>query len=246
MGTVTKVMFGLIILTGGGGIFMSLSMIPGKVDALKTAKLQAEKNAQTYRSEADGLKSELSVGQENLKNKMKDLAKITKDFEASNVSRDTLIENERIAKKAKSDAEVERNDYKEKLTKMENMFGQAQEGQRIAEESLSKMERALSKLKNKKKAPKVKKQAPAKASKGVVKNVDPKYGFITINLGENDTNKGAVFVVKRGGKKIGVITVTNVRGGNSYCKADKTQTQGMAVNPLTGNIKAGDEVELNK
>ena len=139
MGIVTKVMFGLIILTGGGGIFMSLSMIPGKVDALKTAKLQAEKNAQTYRSEADGLKSELSVGQENLKNKMKDLAKITKDFEASNVSRDTLIENERIAKKAKSDAEVERNDYKEKLTKMENMFGQAQEGQRIAEESLSKM-----------------------------------------------------------------------------------------------------------
>ena len=32
MGTVTKVMFGLIILSGGGGIFMAVSMIPEKMD----------------------------------------------------------------------------------------------------------------------------------------------------------------------------------------------------------------------
>jgi hypothetical protein len=245
MGTVTKVMFGLIIISGGGGIFMALS-IPGKVDALKTAKNTAEKSAQTYMAEIDTLKGELSVEQENLKNKMKDLAKVTKDFEAAKGSSDTLIENERIARQDKDTAESERDDYKLKWQKMENKFGQAQEGQRIAQENLAKLQQELRKLKISKNAAKPKRKPPAKVTKGVVKNVDPKYGFITIPLGEKDTKKGDVFVVKRAGKKIGIISVTNIRGVNSYCKVDKTQTQGMATNPLTGDIMVGDDVELQK
>ena len=85
-----------------------------------------------------------------------------------------------------------------------------------------------------------------KVVKGTVKNVDPKYGFITISIGETDTKKGDTYRVTRGGKFVGTINVYVIRGGNSFCKIDKANTTGIAINPLVGDIKAGDDVELKK
>ena len=46
--------------------------------------------------------------------------------------------------------------------------------------------------------------------KVVVKNIDLKFGFIVINLGEKDTKKGDVYRVTRGGKFVGTINHVNM------------------------------------
>ena len=101
-------------------------------------------------------------------------------------------------------------------------------------------------LNEKKKPKKTRPKAPAKVTRSVVKNVDPKYGFITIPITEKDTKKGDVYRVTRGGKFVGTIVVSAQRGEYSYCKVDKTQTTGLDKNPLTGDIMNGDSVELKK
>ena len=82
--------------------------------------------------------------------------------------------------------------------------------------------------------------------KVVVKNIDLKFGFIVINLGEKDTKKGDVYRVTRGGKFVGTIIVCAVKGARAFCRADKAHTIGMNKNPLTGDIRCGDVVAGQK
>lgn len=249
MGTVTKVMFGLIILVGGGGVFMSLSMIPEKVESLQKAKKMAEQNAQAYMSQVDGLKSDLSVKDDNL-------GKTTKERDDYKGKYDTAMKGQQGTQKliddanqAKTLAETKYDDLKAKYDADQpklNQLGQIQSKLSKANNEVNNLKDELKKLKAKKKTTKPKPNKPVKITKSTVKNVDPKYGFITIPLSDKDTKPGDVFRVTRGGKFVGTIVVTNVRGSNSYCKVDKTQTTGIDKNPVTGDIKAGDDVELKK
>ena len=82
--------------------------------------------------------------------------------------------------------------------------------------------------------------------KVVVKNIDPKFGFIMINLDEKDTKKGDVYGVTRGGKFVGTIIVCAAKGARAFCRVDKARTIGMNKNPLTGDIRCGDIVAGQK
>ena len=249
MGTVTKVMFGLIILTGGGGIFMSLSMIPGKVEDLQKGKKMAEQNVQTYMSQIDGIKADLSVKDDNL-------TKTTKERDDYKGKYDSAMQGQQGAQQliddanqAKTLAETKYGDLKVKYDADQpklNQLGQVQAELSAANKTVTSLTAQVKSLKAKKNTKKPKPNKPVKVTKSVVKNVDPKYGFITIPLSDKDTKPGDVFRVTRGGTFVGTIIVTNVRGANSYCKVDKTQTTGLDKNPVTGDIKTGDDVEIKK
>jgi len=249
MGTVTKVMFGLIILVGGGGIFMSLSMIPEKVESLQKEKKMAEQNAQTYMSQVDGLESDLSIKDDNLN-------KTTKERDNYKGKYDTAMKGQQGTQKliddanqAKTLAETKYGDLKAKYDADQpklNQLGQIQSDLAKANNDVKDLEDQLEKLRKKKTIEDPPPIEPIKITKSTVKNVDPKYGFITIPLSDKDAKPGDVFRVTRGGKFVGTIVVTNVRGANSYCKVDKTQTTGIDKNPVTGDIKAGDDVEFKK
>ena len=228
---------------------MSLSMIPEKVGSLQEAKKLAEKNAQAYISQVDGLKNDLSIKDDNLNKTTKERDDYKGKYEVSaNGQQKTrvLIEN---ANQAKLLAETKYGDLKAKYDADQsklNQLGQVEAKLSEANKAVMDLTAQVRSLKAKKNIKKPKPNKPVKVAKSTVKNVDPKYGFITIPLGEKDTKPGDVFRVTRGGDFVGTIVVTNVRGSNSYCKVDKTQTTGIDKNPITGDITVGDDVQLKK
>ena len=81
-------------------------------------------------------------------------------------------------------------------------------------------------------------QAKTKARvDGVVSNIDTKYGFIRIDIGEeHDAKNGDYYKVIRGGEQLGTIVVVAVRGKSVFCKQSEPLTQ------LFPPIKKGDSV----
>ena len=81
-------------------------------------------------------------------------------------------------------------------------------------------------------------QAKTKArADGVVSNIDTKYGFIRIDLGEeHDAKKGDYYKVIRGGEQLDTIVAVAVRGKSVFCKQSEPLTQ------LFPPIKKGDSV----
>ena len=245
MGTVTKVMFGLIILAGGGGIFMALSMIPEKVEALKTAKKQSDDTANAYKGKVSSLESDKSVAAENLGNVTKERDDYKGKYELAAKGEEGMLQETQAAKKERDEAVQARAVLSKQVKDIENLFGPVKDERDTLRASVAALNKKIEGLQSTAKPNKPKtKPVVAKATKSVVKNVDPKYGFITIPLSEKDTKKGDVYKVKRGGKFIGTIIVHAQRGASSYCKVDKTQTTGLDKNPITGDIKVGDDVEL--
>ena len=260
MGTITKVMFGLIILSGGGGIFMAISMIPEKLASLDEAKKKAELNSKTYMSQIDDLNAELTTKDDNLLKKTLDLDKSEKDLDASkkleenNAQKVVDANNAKVfAEQAKTKAE---GDYKSALDQLD-VVGKKNallapyekitfKKQPVNADTVQIYLDELEALKTKRTSKKTKPKDKPKMVKGTVKNVDPKYGYITISIGATDTKKGDIYRVTRGGKFVGTIIVYVIRGGGTHCKVDKANTTGIATNPLVGAIKAGDDVELKK
>ncbi|MBR91080.1 MAG: hypothetical protein CMO66_07445 [Verrucomicrobiales bacterium] len=258
MGTITKVMLGLIIAAGGGGIFMALSMIPSKVEELKEAKANATREASAYKGQISSLEGAKKTVADNL-------TKAEGERDQYKTQLDTALQGEAGAKtlidqanQAKVATETKYAQLKSKYDADQpklNQLGKAQtdlkkykdlsfKGVTVSANQIQAYLDELEALKKKKVVKKPKVVTPTRKTKGVVKNVDPKYGYITIDIG--DAKKGDVFRVTRGGKFIGKITVTTLRGGSSYCMVDKTQTIGLDKNPKTGDIMIGDDAELSK
>ncbi len=260
MGTVTKVMLGLIILAGGGGIFMALSMIPEKVGVLQKDKEDSDKAANVFKSQVEGLNADLSVKKDNLK-------KVTAEKSDYKTKYDSSMQGQKGTQKliddanqAKALAEKNYNDVKQKYDADQpklNALGKAQADlstfNRLTFNDKS-MDAAtiqvhldeLAAIKKKKSVKKTKPVAPPKKLKGIVENVDPLYGFITIDIGEKDTKKKDVYRVTRGQKFVGTIFVHMMKGDKSYCQVDKARTTGIDKNPKTGDIQIGDYVEISK
>jgi hypothetical protein len=263
MGTVTKVMFGLIILAGSGGIFMSLSMIPGKINVLKDAQKTSGENetaakqlAQAQKIRADGLDNDLSVKEDNLK-------KVTKERDGYKGQYDAVMQGKAGAQKLIDDAnaakeQAERDKvaaetkYKStlkqntslgqenaRLSKYKDISFKGQSGLSdvVIQGHLADLEDRLNKEKVTTKIPKTK---PRK--KATVENVDTNYGYITIPDVNQAAKKGDKYLVTRGGGKIGEIIVNAIKGGKLYCIIDRENTLGIAGNPKTGDIKVGDTV----
>ena len=57
-----------------------------------------------------------------------------------------------------------------------------------------------------------------------VLNVDPKYSFIQVNLGRDNTEVGAKLRVRRAGRLVGYLTVMRVTDRHAFCQIDKTNT----------------------
>jgi len=158
MGTVTKVMFGLIILAGGGGIFMSLSMIPGKVEDLQKGKKMAEQNAQTYMSQIDGIKADLSVKDDNL-------TKTTKERDDYKGKYDSAMQGQQGAQKliddanqSKTLAETKYGDLKAKYDADQpklNQLGQVQAELSAANKTVTSLTAHVKSLKAKKNTKKI-------------------------------------------------------------------------------------------
>jgi hypothetical protein len=260
MGTVTKVMFGLIILAGGGGIFMALSMIPGKVEKLQKDNETSVANANVFKSQVDGLNKDLSTSGDNLK-------KVTAEKTDLKTKYDSAMQGQKGAQKliddanqAKALAESDFRDVKQKYDADQpklNALGKAQadlsaynrlsfKGQGVDVATIQNHLDELEAIKKKKNTKNTQPVAPPKKLKGLVGNVDPLYGFVTIDIGEKDTKKKDVYRVTRGGKFVGTIFVHAMKGDKSYCQVDKTRTTGMDKNPKTGDIQIGDDVELSK
>ena len=245
MGTVTKVMFGLIILAGGGGIFMALSMIPEKVEALKDKKKQSDDQAAAYKGTVKGLQDEKSVAVENLGNVTSERDDYKSKYELAVEGKEGMVTATQQAK-AERDAAVKARDMLSTQVKdIENQFGPVRDERDTLQRTVAALKQKVEVLQARskpKKAPN--KPVVAKVTKSQVKSVDSKYGYILIPLTEKDTKKGDVYKVTRGGKFIGTIVVHAQRGATSYCTVDKARTSGLDINPKIGAIKAGDDVEL--
>lgn len=260
MGTVTKVMFGLIILSGGYGLYMAILRIPAEMDLLNDAKTKAELNSKAYLSQIDDLNSKLTNSDDNVRKISDDLEKNKKDLDTANQAQSgaqKLVNDANTAKALAVQAKVKaEGDYAQAKNQLDILGPKADKldlyekitfkNQPVDTDTiqnyLDMLEARMAKSNPKKTKPKTK----PKVVKGTVKNVDPKYGFVTISIGETDTKKGDTYRVTRGGKFVGTINVYVIRGGNSFCKIDKANTTGIAINPLVGDIKAGDDVELKK
>jgi len=254
MGTVTKVMFGLIILAGGGGIFMAISMIPAKIDALKEAKKKSDANVGIYSSEATKLEQELSA-QQNDNDNLRQTNKVLLEKDIPELKK--LIETEQgKAKKAEEERAAAvggydkmKKKYDEELIPALNGKGKAEKTLEVERAKTRELTKEVAKLQKIIAGPTPKTSAPTpppKKLKGEVKNIDPKFGMVRISLGEESAKKGDAYKVTRGGKNIGIIVVQAVRGPVSYCKVDKAKTVGMDRNALTGDIQVGDIVESNR
>lgn len=260
MGTVTKVMFGLIILSGGGGIFMAVSMIPEKMDKLNSAKTDAETVSLTYKSQIGDLNSKLTNSDDNVVKITAERDKNKKDLDDAKKLEVNNAQNVVDANAAKALAEQAKvkaeGDYASAKNQLDILGPKADrldlyekitfKNKSVDSDTIQNYLDELAALKTVRTPKKNKPKAKPKVVKGTVKDVDPKYGFVTISISGADTKKGDAFRVTRGGKFVGTIIVYVIRGGGTHCKIDKANTTGIANNPLVGDIKAGDDVELKK
>ena len=263
MGTVTKVMFGLIILAGGGGIFMSLSMIPGKIDALKEAQKMAGDNAaaagklaQAQKERADGLESDLSLKVENL-NKIKNDAK---DFEekyntvmqgkgdaqglidAANAANAQAARDKTAADTKYESARTQNTVLGEenaRLSKYKTIKFNDKENLSVTEiqAHLADLEARI-----KKDTPTIKIPKTEPRKKVAVENVDKSYGYITIPAANKSAKKGDRYLVARGGEDMGVIIVNAIKNGKLYCIIDRAKTPFLNIDNKVGDIRVGDTV----
>jgi len=68
-----------------------------------------------------------------------------------------------------------------------------------------------------------------------VLNVDPKYGFVQVNLGRDHAEVGDKLRVRRSGQLVGLITVLRVTDMHAFCQIDKANT--------VGTPREGDSIE---
>ena len=222
MGKVTKIMLGLNILAGIAGIVFGMG-VKGNLKAANEAKDEAEAKAKLatggtseLQSTNQKLSSDLQLAQGQLASATNELAvaktalssvegdqgKLASDLQKASIelsqlqSQLTVAQN--MAKKA-AKLEQEIGGYK-RIGTLPELQGLKAKADKAAKDAAEK---------KKKKKPGPKKTTTTSGGEiGSVVNIDPKFGFITINRGkDHGLKESQEFSVLRGGRLVGKIKI---------------------------------------
>lgn len=234
MGITTKIMLALVIVAGLAGIVLGVSYVPGKIQE----KIEAEKKvgddkvgkANTELS-AEKTKyaqaaSELSTTKSELTTATADKAKLKSDFDALNLGSTDAARQVIDSNKKAGDAVKARDDAQKQLAEYQGYKKAAEEFQALGVpvDDIKKQLEELKTLKGTVAANKGGKMVQGLV--GMIRNVDPKLGFITIDIGASKGAKqGGLMTVTRNGQFIGQIKVRTVTPNLSIADVVKEMTK---------------------
>ncbi|MSR66111.1 MAG: hypothetical protein EXS24_01900 [Pedosphaera sp.] len=247
MGITTKIMLALVIVAGLAGIVLGISYVPGKIQTkIDTVQKEAgdkvgkvNKDLSEVKTKYEQAAAELTTTKSDLTTANAEKAKLQPSIDTLN-SRLTEAAKEALANKQLADDAVkQRDDAQKQLAAYQGFKKTAEEFQAIgvtADEIKAKLEE-LRKLKANKKANEG--GTMLTGVSGIIRNVDPKLGFVTIDIGAlKGAKKAALMTVTRNGQFVGQIKVREVSTNISICDIVKDMTK--------GEFKEGDVVAVKE
>lgn len=249
MALVTKIMLGLIILAGGGGIFLGLS-IPDKVEEMKTQRDKFKKSSSDFQTKAGEAEQKVATAEENLSNLQKemdtannatqkaktDLQLATQAKAQAEAAQATAEGNLGGAIQAKNDAESKLAGAQQDASDWETKYNQAIAtanragggGKELKEwKALTFKGKPISAAEVKVILAAKEKAEAVPAKTGKVTKLNAAFGLIHINLGAKYSRIGQKYTVRRGTQLIGLLTVVRISGEEAICKLDKANSPGV-------------------
>ena len=234
MGTTTKIMLVLVIVSGlvGAvlGVFYVPSKIQTKIDAVsKEASDRVSKaniDLATVKSKFEQSESALTTTKSELASANIENTKLKSDNDSLNTS---LIEGAKQSlenKQLADDAVKQRDNVQKQLAAYQGYKKTAEEFQTlgVSVDDIKKQLEELKTLRNTAIANKGGKMVDGVS--GTIRNVDPKYGFVTIDIGAAKGVKTAgLMSVTRNGKFVGQIKVRTVQPSLSIADIVKGMTK---------------------
>ena len=239
MGITTKIMLALVIVSGVAGIVLGFAYVPSKYmaknEAVKNDRddkvKKANKDVETEKSKLEQSKSELATIKSEL---------ATANIEKAKVQSDNDILKERLTvltKQASANIQIANEAVNQRDDAQKQLAGYkktAEEYQALGF-SVDEIKKQLDELKKFKDG--INPDPPVIT--GTIRNVDPKYGFVTIDIGAAKGVKAAgIMSVTRNGKFVGQIKVRIVQPSLSIADAVKGTTK--------EELKEGDVVTATK
>lgn len=244
MANLTKIILGLNILAGGAGIFFGVTKSGQASELVKNAKT-AEEDAAKAEGKVTGLekdKADLATKFGTADSDAKAFKAQLDQIKASGDNKDTTILQLQSAKSALDTQVKTLTDQVTKLQVEANKVTQAQTDLARVEQEKAALQTELDKLKNpvKPKDP-VKPKPSAGGFVGKITNIDPKYGFITINIGSSQGYKvGDRFHVYRNRQIVGCLKIHSLKNTGLISVA-RQETEGTGF-PLGMQLQATDDL----
>ena len=236
MGITTKTMLALVIVLGLAGIVLGLTYVPGKYQAkIDEAKKEADEKV----SKAN---KDLATSKAKLEKSELDLASANSELATANTEKTKLKSENDTLKIDLADANKQLLAIKQKIDDAEKQRDDAIKQLAVYQDYKLKLDEFLAiglpinvikkQLDDHKKC-----NPPPPPITGTIRNVDPKFGFVTIDIGATKGVKAAgLMTVTRNGKFVGQIKVRIVQPSLSIADVVKDMTK--------EELKEGDVVAV--
>ena len=245
MGITTKIMLALVIVSGLAGIVLGITYVPGKIQAKVDAVSKeagdkvskANTDLATVKSKFEQSESELTTTKSELATANTEKTKLKSDFDTLNSTSTEGTKTALANKQLADDAVKQRDDAQKQLATYQGYKKTAEEFQALGV-PVDDIKKQLDELKTLKSTASANKGGKmVQGISGTIRNVDPKYGFVTIDIGAAKGVKAAgLMSVTRNGKFVGQIKVRTVQPSLSIADVVKDMTK--------EELKEGDVVAV--
>ena len=234
MGITTKIMLALVIVSGLAGIVLGVAYVPRNIQAkIDAASKEADDKVSkantdlaTVKSKFEKSESELATIKSNLATANAEKTKLKFEVDTLNSTLTEVTKRDLANKKRADDAVEQRDDAQKQLAVYKKI---AEEFQALGF-PVDDIKKKLEKLKKYE-------EKEVKIITGTIRNVDPKLGFVTIDIGATKGVKVAgLMSVTRNGKFVGQIKVRTVNPSLSIADVVKDMTK--------EELKEGDVVAV--
>lgn len=247
MGITTKIMLALVIVAGLAGIVLGISYVPGKIQTkIDTVQKEAgdkvgkvNKDLSEVKTKYEQAAAELTTTKSELTTANAEKATLKSNFDTLNSTSTEGTKQALANKQLADDAVKQRDDAQKQLAAYQGFKKTAEEFQAIGG-TADEIKAQLAELKTLKTTASANKGGKMVTGvSGIIRNVDPKFGFVTIDIGASKGAKAAALMtVTRNGQFVGQIKVRSVTPSLSICDVVKDMTK--------VELKEGDVVAVKE